>query len=90
MQFCLMRDINLFCLTFQMKGVAGTVESLIESELLVDYKEKEKKLRLNPATVKKLNKFSLNQVVRIRSDEATIREIEVDFGSRPGFERVID
>ena len=47
MQFCLMRDINLFCLTFQMKGVAGTVESLIESELLVDYKEKEKKLWLN-------------------------------------------
>jgi len=71
-----------------LKGVTGTVESLNESGLLADYKEKEKKLRLNPATVKKLNKFSINELVRIRSDEATIREIEVDFGSRAGFERV--
>ena len=71
-----------------MEGVAGTVESVIESELLVDFKETEKKLRLNPAVVKKLNKFSINQIIRIRSDEVTIREIEIDFGSQTGFERV--
>jgi len=71
-----------------LKGVAGTVESVIESELLVDFKEKEKKLRLNPSVVKKLNKFSINQIIRIRSDEVTIREIEFDFGSQTGFERV--
>jgi len=61
---------------------------VIESKLLVDFKEKEKKLRLNPAVVKKLNKFSINQIIRIRSDEVTIREIEFDFGSQTGFERV--
>ena len=77
-----------FLFDFQLKGVTGTIESLNESGLLVDYKEKEKKLRLISAAVKKLNKFSINELVRIRSDEATIREIEVDFGSRAGFERV--
>jgi len=55
-----------------LKGVAGTFESVIESELLVDFKETEKKLRLNPAVVQKLNKFSINQIIRIRSDEVTI------------------
>ena len=72
-----------------MKGVPGTVESLTDSELLVSFKEQEKKMRLNPAFVKKLNKFSINQIIRIRSDEVTIREIEIDFGSQIGFERVI-
>lgn len=62
---------------------------MTESELLVDYKEKEKKLRLNPSAYKKLNKYSINDVIRIRSDEVTIREIEIDFGSLSGFERVI-
>jgi len=72
-----------------LKGVPGTIESLTESELLVNFKEKQKKLRLNPAFVKKLNKYSINQIIRIRSDEVTIREIEIDFGSQTGFERVI-
>ena len=71
-----------------MKGVAATVKSVVESELLVDFKENEKKLRLNPSVMKKLNKFSINQIIRIRSDEVTIREIEIDFGSQTGFERV--
>lgn len=35
--------------------------------------------RLNPTVLKKLNKFSVNNVIRIRNDERTIRSIESKF-----------
>ena len=61
-------------------GVIGTVESVGDSGVRVNFKNQEVKLHLNPDCFDKLNKFSVNQIVRIRSDRQTIREIESDFG----------
>lgn len=60
-------------------GATGTVESVGESDIHVYFAEKDIKLRLNPSALIKLNKFSINQVVRIKSDRETIREIEKEF-----------
>ncbi len=60
-------------------GDIGTVESVDDSEILVNFVEKGIKLRLNPSSFIKLNKFSINQIVKIRDDGQTIREIENEF-----------
>jgi len=50
-----------------------------DSEILVGFAEKEIKLRVKPTALIKLNKFSINQVVKIRDDRQTIRAIEKEF-----------
>ena len=60
-------------------GVIGTVESVGDSGVRVNFKDQLVKLQLNPDCFEKLNKFSIHQIVRIRSDRQTIREIESDF-----------
>ena len=50
-----------------------------DAEILVDFAEEGIKLRVNPAALIKLNKFSINQVVRIKDDGQTIREIVKEF-----------
>ena len=50
-----------------------------DSEILVGFAEKEIKLRVKPTVLIKLNKFSINQVVKIRDDRQTIRAIEKEF-----------
>ena len=64
----------------QVIAVTGTVKSVGDTEILVHFTEKGIKLRLDPSVLIKLNKFSIHQIVRIRSDRQTIREIESDFG----------
>ncbi len=36
--------------------------------------------RFQPVHLRKMNKFSINQIVKIRSDWSTIREIDEEFG----------
>ena len=55
-----------------MIGVTGTVESVLDTHILVHFDEKDVMLRLNPAHIRKLNKFSINEVIRIRSDDTQI------------------
>ncbi len=45
--------------------------------------------RLNPTILKKLNKFSVNQVIRIRNDERTIRSIECKFNESEIRQKVV-
>ena len=45
--------------------------------------------RLNPTILKKLNKFSVNQVIRIRNDERTIRSIESKFNEPESLQKVV-
>ena len=60
-------------------GAIGTVKSVGNSEILVHFVEKGIKLRLDPFVLIKLNKFSINQTIRIREDGETIRRIEEEF-----------
>ena len=55
----------------------GTVESVGDSEVLVNFKDKQVKFQLNPACFDKLNKFSIHEIVRIRSNRQTFQEIEI-------------
>lgn len=43
----------------------------------------------NPAILTKLNKFSVNQVIRIRNDERTIRSIESKFNESEIRQKVV-
>ncbi len=61
-------------------GAIGTVESVGDSEIHVHFKDQQVNLHLNPACFDKLNKFSIHEIVRIRSDGQTIQEIESNFG----------
>ena len=61
-------------------GAIGTVESVGDSGILVDFKDQQVKFQLNPACFDKLNKFSIHQTVQIRGDRQTIQEIESEFG----------
>ncbi len=63
-------------LSFQYIGTVGTVLTICESIVYVKFKGVESCLHLNPAILKKLNKFSIDQVIRIRDDEATLQIIE--------------
>lgn len=56
----------------QMVGVTGTIESVLDTHILVHFDEKDVMLRLNPAHIRKLNKYSVNEVIRIRSDDSQI------------------
>lgn len=49
-------------------------------EVVVKFQGLDRVRRFHPTILRKMNKFSINQVVRIRSDEATIREIEKELG----------
>ena len=61
-------------------GATGIVESVGDSDVLVNFKDKQVKFQLNPACFDKLNKFSIHEIVRIRSNRQTVQEIESDFG----------
>ena len=50
------------------------------SEVHVKFQGLDRVRRFHPSILQKMNKFSINQVVRIRRDESTIREIEKEFG----------
>ena len=63
-------------------GVIGTVESVGDSGVRVNFKDQLVKFHLNPDCFDKLNTFSINQIVRIRRDRQTVQEIESDFGIR--------
>jgi len=60
-------------------GATGIVQSVGDTEILVDFAEKNIKLRLRPSALIKLNRFSINQVVKIKGDLQTIEEIEKEF-----------
>lgn len=60
-------------------GATGTVKSVGDSEIIVHFVEKRIKLRIEPSVLIKLNKFSINQMIRIREDVETIRKIEEEF-----------
>ena len=55
-----------------MIGVTGTVESVLDTHIFVHFDEKDVMLCLNEAHIRKLNKYSINEVIRIRSDDAQI------------------
>ena len=61
-------------------GATGTVISVGDSEVQVHFAAMGIKLRLNPEDLIKLNNFSINQTIRVRDDEETIREIKESFG----------
>ncbi len=44
---------------------------------------------VNPAYLKKLNKFTVDQIIQIKSDDATMEEINKEFGKiHEDFEKV--
>ena len=59
--------------------MVGTVHAIHESKVYVRVKDRDDCFNLHPAVLKKLNKFSVNQIIRIRSDEMTIQKIEKRF-----------
>jgi len=62
----------------QFIGRVGTVQKVYESaDVSVKFRgiDPVRIWCLNPAILKKLNKFSVNQIIRIKNDEETIREI---------------
>ena len=63
----------------QIKRAIGIVESVFDAENIVaDFNGF--KFHLNPDYVRKINKFSVNDVIRIRNDDVTIQEIEKEYG----------
>lgn len=68
--------ITFFYCGPQFIGVVGTVHTIFESEIFVRFKGKEECLNLNPTILIKLNKFSVNQVIRVRNDESTLQQME--------------
>ncbi len=60
-------------------GATGIVQSVGDTEILVDFAEKNIKLRFRPSALIKLNRFSINQVVKIKGDRQTIEKIEKEF-----------
>lgn len=65
---------------FQYIGQVGIVHSMIGSDVYVKYRDVPCNWRVNSDVISKLNKFSIGQIIRIRMDEQTIREIDEDFG----------
>jgi len=53
---------------------------MIGSDAYVKYRDVCSNWRVNSDVITKLNKFSIGQIIRIRIDEQTIREIDEDFG----------
>jgi len=61
------------------------VDSIVESDVDVMLKKKDGCwlfLRLHPAHVRKLNKFSLHETIRIKNDRETIQRIQHFFGDK--------
>ena len=60
----------------------GSVESVSDSDILAKFNYDNKfeyqkgTLRLNPAHVMKLNEFSINEIIRIKTDDKTIFDIQ--------------
>lgn len=61
--------------------VGTVVEVNVSSEVYVKFLGLDRVRRFHPNILRKMNKFSVNQVVRICSDESTVREIEKKFGN---------
>lgn len=68
-----------------MIGIAGTVSEVDESDVTVIYQHAHwngSSFKLNPAVISKVNKYSVGQVIRIRNDRVTIKEIRNKFPIR--------
>lgn len=62
---------------------------IIGSDISVKFKGFHHSWQMNPSVMKKLNKFSVNQIIRIRDDEETIQEIEEEFEENDPHEVII-
>jgi len=67
-------------------GIDGTVSEVDVSGVTVTYQENPvtygSSLKLNPSVLSKLNKYSVGQVICIRNDRETIKEIRKKFPTR--------
>lgn len=70
-------------------GAPGRVEPSKGPGISVRFKGLKRSLYLNPVVFKKINNFSVNQLIRIRNDREVNRKIEKKFGKyKKGQEKV--
>jgi len=69
----------LILLRLQYIGVAGTVQITNGNGVYVKFRGLETLLYLNSSILKKLNKFSVNEIIRIRSDATTVQQMGQEF-----------
>ncbi len=51
-------------------------------KIYVKYEKLDEKLPLNPDVLEKLSNFSVDQIVRIRDDEHTLKKLQTKLGNR--------
>lgn len=56
----------------------------------VRFEKMEKTWCFNPAVLERLSNFSLNQIVRVRNDESTVRTIQAKLGNKMAYSVIIN
>jgi len=69
-------------------GVAGTVQYIADTNVYVKFHGRSWLWIFNPTILQKLNKFSVNQSVRIRSDANTVKQMKKEEESIAKYEKV--